>query len=78
MTDITEQSYEFYQNHSKEDCYDFAVELLYRLERDGFCIWQTYTQDDIRFNTGKQPTPQKMAELQERLQNTFANDYLTD
>ena len=70
MTDITEQSYEFYQNHSKEDCYDFAIELLYRLGRDGFCIWQTYTKDDLK-QLGESTKKENMDYLQDQIQNFF-------
>lgn len=66
--DITEQAAEFYKSHTKEDCYDFAIEILYRLQGAGFCIWQTYTRDDIEANEGKRPTDEHMQELCDALQ----------
>lgn len=58
--------------------YDIATSILYHLQGKGYCIWQTYTKDDIKLNTGKKTISRaRMDELQDRLENTFANDYLT-
>jgi hypothetical protein len=61
-----------------EFVYETAINLLYALQQKHYCIWQTYTKDDIKLNTGKRPSNEKMDDLQDRLENTFANNYLTD
>ena len=63
----------------EQTAYNLAITLLAVLADKHYCIWQTYDKDDIKLNTGKSKISNDyMDELQERLQNTFANDYLTD
>ena len=51
--------------------YDIATSILYYLEGKYFCIWQTYTKENIKENTGKKPTKDDMAVYQERLANIW-------
>ena len=55
--------------------YEIATHILYYLEGKGACIWQTYTKDDVKMNTGKKPTMALMSDLQEQLQNFFEYYY---
>ena len=71
---IRAQAVEFCKKHTKQEEYDFATWILHELEEKGFCIWQTYTKDDIEIGTGKKPTAEQFSEMQERLMNTF--DYI--
>lgn len=66
--DITEKAADFFNSNTEEDCYDFAVELLYRLQEKGFCIWQTYTKSDVECNIGRKPTKEEMQMLADSLQ----------
>ena len=68
IKEITERAVEFFNSNTKDDCYDFAIELLYRLQEKGYCIWQTYTKDDVELNIGRKPTDDEMQELCDSLQ----------
>ena len=78
MYDPTQQANALIDEYTDDSLYDIATEILYYLSGKHYCIWQTYTKDDIKLNTGKRPSNDTMDDLQDRLQNTFANDYLTD
>lgn len=55
---------------NKESAYDLATSLLSVLEDMGYCIWQTYTKEDIKSNTGKSRiTKEYMQELGYSLQS---------
>ena len=63
----------------EQTAYNLATTLLAVLADKHYCIWQTYDKEDIKLNTGKKKISNNyLDELQDRLQNTFANDYLTD
>lgn len=61
----------FIKKHTKQYAYDFATWVLHNLEHKGFCIWQTYTKEDITVNMGRKPTSDEMDEMQERLADCF-------
>lgn len=68
--DITEQAFDFFKTHTKADCYEFVIELLYRLEGKGYCIWQTYSKEDLKTLLGRKPTKDEFSGMQERLANS--------
>ena len=50
--------------------YNIATDILHCLNKRGYCIWQTYTRQDIRENTNKKRvTADDMAKFQDRLQS---------
>ena len=65
------QAVEFCKKHTRQEAYDFATWILHELEEKNFCIWQTYTKDDVKLGTGKRPTDEEFCDMQERLQNCF-------
>ena len=73
-----EGTYEYGKRLIKElgddKAYDLATWILYQLNGKNYCIWQTYTKDDIKLNWGKEPTVDEMDEMQENLMNCF--DYI--
>lgn len=69
--DPVEQAVDYFDANSLEDSYEFAIELLYRLQEKGYCIWQTYTRDDIEQGLGRKPTEDDMSALQENISNIF-------
>ena len=48
--------------------YDIATDILAYLQGKGYCIWQTYTKDDIECNLGRKPTDDEMQDLADSLQ----------
>lgn len=68
---LQKKAEEFIKKHTKQYAYDFATWVLHNLEHRGFCIWQTYTKDDIESCTGSKPTNDEFADMQERLADTF-------
>lgn len=61
-----------------DEAYKIATEILEVLYNKKYCIWQTYTMEDIKNCTGKKViTREKFDELQDQLMNTFSNGYLT-
>ena len=51
------------------NAYELATDILYILSAyRGYCIWQTYTVDDIKANIGRNPTRSEMQELGDNLQ----------
>lgn len=48
--------------------YDIATSILCYLQGKGYCIWQTYTKDDIESNIGRKPTDDEMQDLADSLQ----------
>lgn len=63
------------KKYGQEKAYDLATWILYALNVEDYCIWQTYTKDDIKLNWGKNPTAEDMEQMQENLMNCF--DYIT-
>lgn len=63
------------KKYGQEKAYDLATWILYALNVEDYCIWQTYTKDDIKLNWGKNPTAEDMEQMQENLANSF--DYIT-
>lgn len=50
--------------------YNLATTLLEYLKDRDYCIWQTYTKEDLKLNTGKKRlTHDDMQEYGERLQD---------
>lgn len=50
--------------------YKLATDVLHILCKRGYCIWQTYTRQDIKANTGKKRlTSRDMERYQERISN---------
>lgn len=50
--------------------YNIATDILHCLNKRGYCIWQTYTRQDIKSNTGKNRlTSRDMERYQERISN---------
>lgn len=53
----------------EEDAYELATDILYLLAgKYGYCIWQTYTKEDVEINIGHKPTNEEMQELGDNLQ----------
>lgn len=61
----------FLKKHTKQEAYDFATWILHDLEERGFCIWQTYTKDDIETGLDRKPTKDELSDMQDRLMNCF-------
>ena len=65
---IREQAKKYIEKKGYEAAYDFATWILHRLQGHGYCIWQTYTKDDIESNIGRKPTDDEMQDLADSLQ----------
>ena len=65
---INEKASEYIKKHGEQYAYDFATWILHRLQGRGFCIWQSYTRNDIELNEGSYPTDEHMQELSDSLQ----------
>jgi len=66
---IRKEATDIIKNRGCKDAYELATDILYLLSgRYGYCIWQTYTKDDIRLNIGRVPTRSEMQELADNLQ----------
>ena len=53
----------------EKDAYEFATDILYLLaSKYGYCIWQTYTKEDVEANIGHKPTNEEMQILSDSLQ----------
>ena len=39
---------------SDEEAYNLATYLLSKLESKGYCIWQTYSKEDVKMFSGKE------------------------
>jgi len=66
---IRKKAIKYISKHGEQDAYDFATWILDRLQGNGFCIWQSYTVDDIELNDGRRPTKERMQELSDNLQS---------
>ena len=62
---------EIIDGRGDEFAYETATAMLYELYKKGYCIWQTYTRDDIRDNIGHRPDDNEMEYLGDALQNFF-------
>ena len=57
-----------------EEAYNLATYLLSKLESKGYCIWQTYSKEDVKMLSGKEDlVKEDMEEYQCRLEDC-AND----
>jgi len=66
---IRKESYDIIQDKGKDEAYRLATDILLWLSvRYGYCIWQTYTRDDVEANIGRKPTRSEMQELSDNLQ----------
>jgi hypothetical protein len=66
---IRKEAYYIIQDKGKDDAYRLATDILWWLSaRYGYCIWQTYTRDDVEANIGRKPTDDDMRELEDNLQ----------
>lgn len=63
-----EKAKDYIVKHGEQDAYNFATSILCMLQGHGFCIWQTYTKDDIECNLGRKPTDDEMQDLADSLQ----------
>ena len=59
----------------EETAYEIATWILYRLEKQGLCIWQTYDLEDIESFMGRKPTEEELELMQDNLRNTL--EYIT-
>mgnify|MGYP003287411596 CR=1 FL=1 len=67
---------DFIKKYGKESAYDITTTILHKLKRMGFCIWQTYTKDDIKSNLGKKRlTSKEMQKISYQLENFFSLYY---
>lgn len=56
--------------------YDLAITILEYLKDRQYCIWQTYTKEDLQLNTGKKEiTKSDMEDYGDRLQSFTSIDY---
>ena len=62
------EAMEYLSKHGDAEAYDFATELLAMLQGRGFCIWQTYTVEDVEANLGHRPSDDEMQLLGDALQ----------
>lgn len=60
---------EIIKSRGNDEAYDLATEVLHLLSKKRYCIWQTYTKEDIKVNTGEYPTDEEMEELGDNLQS---------
>lgn len=65
---IRKEAHDIIQKKGNNDAYELATDILYLLSGKGYCIWQTYTKEDVAANIGKQPTNEEMQELADSLQ----------
>lgn len=65
---IREEAKKIIKKEGKRYSYELATEILYLLQGCGFCIWQTYTKEDVAANIGRRPTNEEMQELADSLQ----------
>ena len=66
---IRKEAPEIIKSKGNDEAYDLATDILHLLSRKGYCIWQTYTKEDIKVNTGEYPTDEEMEELGYNLQD---------
>lgn len=66
---IRKEAYDIIQKKGIDDAYELATDILYLLAgKYGYCIWQTYTKEDVEINIGRKPTNEEMQELGDNLQ----------
>lgn len=65
---LKKKANEFIKKNGKSKSYDFATWILNELSKKGYCIWQSYTKEDLSSNLGHNPSADEMAELGESLQ----------
>lgn len=69
--DTYDYAKEIIKKYGNQKAYDLATWILYALNLEDFCIWQTYTKDDIEANLGRKTNAEEMEEMQENLGNIF-------
>lgn len=75
---IYEMAQALVKGFGDDEAYELATEILQVLYNKKYCIWQTYTLDDIENSTGKKVITRALFDdLQDQLMNTFSNGYLT-
>lgn len=75
MTDMTtnlHRARRIIDKAGQEFSYDLAISILHELYKDGYCIHQSYTREDIEANLGHKPTEDEFENLHESL-GCFAN-----
>ena len=77
-TDTYDYAKEIIKEYGNHLAYDLATWILYQLNLEDFCIWQTYTKDDIETNLGRKTDAEEMEEMQENLANCFEYIRLED
>lgn len=55
------------KNFNNDDVYDIVTRLLGILQCKDYCIWQTYTKEDIKLMDGHYPSYDKWQQLQRNL-----------
>ena len=63
------------REYSDQELYDIATDILYHLGNKHYCIWQTYTKDDIEQCTCEKATNERMDTYQEAIRNFFGDYY---
>lgn len=63
-----EKAKNYILKHGEQEAYELATSILARLQGHGYCIWQTYTKDDIECNLCRKPTDEEMQDLADSLQ----------
>ena len=67
--ELRKEAKDIIENRGCRKAYELATDILYQLSAyKGYCIWQTYTRDDVEANIGRKPTRSEMQELADNLQ----------
>lgn len=72
---LMKQAHRTIKRLGDDDAYDLATWILHILNKRCYCIWQTYTVDDIKLNMGREPTAAEFLQMQENMGDCF--DYIT-
>lgn len=65
---LKKKATDFIKKNGKARSYDFATWILNNLSKKGFCIWQSYTKEDLADNLGHNPSIDEMEDLGDALQ----------
>lgn len=66
-----EQANRLVECFGNEIAYDLAISILQILNRKDYCVWQTFSKEDIEEYDRKKPTHERMEELHSRLGNVW-------
>ena len=69
--DTLDYANELIKKYGKEEAYNLATWILYQLNLENYCIWQTYSRHDIESNLGRKPTAEEFDEMQDNLADCF-------